>query len=197
MHGDVIKSLPKARVLAVRGELTRNNIGAPKDTILGDPGLLVGNHMTKRHIKRFVLGVIPHITDKNDPRLQNLLTRYKKEILFINIQTNPLAVLEQIDQCEYILSSSLHGMIFADSLDVPNMWTILSGRVQGKGFKFYDYRSALKWEQDPVLISGDEKLSELIAHTSLPSSSVIEETKNNLDHAYLLLKQEFNMRSYR
>ena len=44
MRGDVIKSLPHARILAVRGELTRNNIGAPKDTILGDPGLLVANY---------------------------------------------------------------------------------------------------------------------------------------------------------
>ena len=87
-----------------------------------------------------------------------LLRRYKKEILFINIQANPFTVLKQIDQCEYILSSSLHGMIFADSLCVPNMWTILSGRVQGKGFKFYDYASALKLERDPVLISGDDKL---------------------------------------
>jgi pyruvyltransferase len=197
MRGDMVKSLPKARILAVRGELTRNNIGASKDTFLGDPGLLIANYMTKRHEKRYVLGVIPHFTDKEDPRLYRLLEKYKLEMLNINIQTDPLTVLRQIDQCEYILSSSLHGMVFADSLGVPNIWTILSGRVQGKGFKFYDYRSALKWKQDPVLISGDEKLSDLIAQASIPSLSVIDEVKDNLDHAYCLLKQEFNTRSFR
>jgi pyruvyltransferase len=197
MHGDVIKSLPDARILAVRGELTRNNIGAPRDTILGDPGLLVARCLTSTRKKRFALGVIPHFTDNKDPRLHNLLRRYKKEILFINIQTTPLAVLKQIDQCEYILSSSLHGMVFADSVGVPNAWIILSDRVQGKGFKFHDYGSALKWKRDPVLIFGDEKLSELITQTSLPSLSIIEETKNNLDHAYHLLKQEFPARKLR
>lgn len=197
MHGDVVKTLPNARILAVRGELTRNNIGAPKDTILGDPGLLVANSLKLKHQKRYVLGIVPHFADKEDPRIHALLRRYKKEILFINIQANPIRVLKQIDQCEYILSSSLHGMIFADSLCVPNAWTPLSGRVQGEGFKFHDYRSALKCELAPVLISGDEKLSEIVARTSLPSLSLIAETKQNLDHAYRLLKQEFNTRKYR
>ena len=191
MRGDVIKSLPNAKILAVRGELTRDNIHAPKDTILGDPGLLVAKFLTKRHEKSFVLGVIPHITDKQDLRVQNLIRRHQKEVHFINIQANPLAVLKQIDQCEYILSSSLHGMVFADSLGIPNLWIILSDRVQGKGFKFNVYGSAVKWKRDPMLFSGDEKLSELITQTSLPSLSVIEEIKNNLDHAFRLLKQEF------
>jgi pyruvyltransferase len=194
MHGDVVKSFPNAKILAVRGELTRNNIGAPKDTILGDPGLLVSNYMTKRHEKKYVLGIIPHYTDKKDTRLHNLIRRHRKAILFIEIQANPLAVLKKIDQCEYILSSSLHGLVFADSLGVPNVWTILSGQVKGKGFKFHDYGSALKWKRDPVLISGNEKLAELVAQTSLPPLSVIEDTKNNLDYAYRLLKQEFSAR---
>ena len=196
MHGDLVKPLPNARILAVRGELTRNNIAAPKDTILGDPGLLVANSITTRSEKRFILGIVPHFNDKTEPRLNNLLKRYKKEIHFINIQADPVKVLAQIDQCEYVLSSSLHGMIFADSLGIPNMWTILSGRVGGQGFKFLDYRSALKHEQAPVLISGDEKLSELVAQTSLPSLSAIQETKNNLDRAYRTFKEEFNSRGY-
>jgi len=195
MHGELVKSMPEARILAVRGELTRNNIGAPKDTILGDPGLLVANYMTERCEKRYVLGIVPHFTDKADPRLRKLLRRYKKEILFIDIQTNPLSVLEHIDQCEHILSSSLHGIVFADSLGIPNMWTILGDRVQGKGFKFFDYRSALKWDQGPMSIFGDEKLSDLLAQASSPSLSCVEESKNKLDYAYCLFKQEYNTRS--
>jgi pyruvyltransferase len=194
MRGDVVKSFPHARILAVRGEMTRNNIAAPKGTILGDPGLLVAKSMTKKHPKRYVLGLIPHFTEKQNPTVHRLLSRYKQEIIFIDIQTNPLAVLELIDQCEYILSSSLHGMVFADSLGVPNLWTILSDRVSGKGFKFHDYLSALNWEREPVPISGDERLSELISRASLPPLSVIEEAKNHLDEAYRLMKQEFQSR---
>ena len=47
MHGDSVRAFDKARILAVRGELTWNNIGAPADTVLGDPGLLVSKFLTK------------------------------------------------------------------------------------------------------------------------------------------------------
>jgi hypothetical protein len=103
MRGDVIKSLPKARILAVRGELTRDHIGALKDTILGDPGLLIANTMTKRYEKRYVFGILPHFTDKEDPHLRKLMNKYKKEFLFIDIQANPLTVLRQITSANIFL----------------------------------------------------------------------------------------------
>ncbi len=192
MHGNVIRSLPKARILAVRGELTRKNVNAPKDTILGDPGLIVASSMQRRQEKRYELGIVPHFSDKHDPRLQKLIKKYMKEILIINIQASPIRVLNQMDQCSHIISSSLHGVIFANSLGIPNMWTILSGKVQGEGFKFHDYRSGLNWQQDPVSISGDERLGDLIKQTGLPPQEEVELAKKNLQRAYELFKQEMS-----
>jgi len=190
MHGDSVRSFDKARILAVRGELTRNHVGAPKDTILGDPGLLVSRFFTRRQKKRYTLGVVPHYVDKKDVCIHTFCKRYSKEVLFIDIQQDPLTVLQKIDKCEFILSSSLHGLVFADSLDIPNIWMTLSGQVSGKGFKFYDYNSALKKKQNPVRILGDEKLSDLLAQACTPPSSLIVEIQNNLDRAYRVLRTE-------
>ena len=49
--------------------------------------------------------------------------------------------ISQLTECEFILSSSLHGLIMADSFGIPNQWMVLSDKVEGKNFKFYDYYS--------------------------------------------------------
>jgi len=190
INGNSTRLLPKARILAVRGKLTRDNLGAPKSTVLGDPGLLVSQFLTKRQKKEYTLGVVPHYVDKNDIRILEFCKKYNKEVLLIDIQRDPIIVLQEIDKCEFILSSSLHGLVFADSLKIANIWMVLSDQVIGKGFKFYDYNSALRKDQNPLFISGDETLSEIIANISTSPSSTIEEINNNLDHAFHLLRTE-------
>jgi pyruvyltransferase len=190
MYHDSIRSFDKARILAVRGELTRNKIGAPKDTVLGDPGLLVSRFLTIRQKKRYKLGIIPHYVDKEDKRIGRICQNYNRDVLFINIQSDPLDVVQNIDKCELILSSSLHGLVFADSLGIPNIWMVLSDQVSGKGFKFRDYNSALGKDQDPVSVAGDETLSDFMARASMPSGSTVKELKNKLDHAFCLLREE-------
>jgi pyruvyltransferase len=190
MYRDSIRSFDKARILAVRGELTRNKIGAPKDIVLGDPGLLVSQFLSSRQKKQYKLGIIPHYVDKKDPRIGRICEKYNRDVLFIDIQSDLLDVVRNIDKCELILSSSLHGLVFADSLGIPNVWMILSDRVSGEGFKFHDHNSALGKSQDPVFVTGDETLSDFMMRASVPSSSTVEELKNKLDHAFCLLREE-------
>ena len=190
MYPHSIRSFDQARILAVRGELSRNKIGAPEDTVLGDPGLLVARFLSRRQKKHYKLGVIPHYVDKKDIRIVRICEKYNREVLFIDIQRDPLEVLRNIDQCEFILSSSLHGLVFADSLGIPNVWMILSDRVSGEGFKFYDYNSALGKDQKPVFVTGDETPSDFITLACVPSISTVEALKNKLDHAFCLLREE-------
>jgi len=186
---DVERRFPSAKILAVRGALTRDRIGAPEDTPLGDPGLLVPKIFKKRKTKKYTLGLIPHYVDKRDERLKDIFNRYPNEIKIIEIQQKPENAISDIDQCEFILSSSLHGLITADSLGIPGGWILLSDKVAGEGFKFFDYSSALEMSIEPKFLTGNETLAELIGLTRMVDERVTE-VQRNLDIVFKNLSNE-------
>ncbi|WP_124103196.1 hypothetical protein [Klebsiella pneumoniae] len=47
-------------------------------------------------------------------------------------------VVDEIISCEYILSTSLHGVIVAQAYDIPTLW-IKHNDINTDGIKFYDY----------------------------------------------------------
>lgn len=58
--------------------------------------------------------------------------------------TDPLFhIMDEIVKCEFVLSSSLHGIIFADSFGIPNAHMNVSTRVMGGSYKFDDYVQAV------------------------------------------------------
>jgi pyruvyltransferase len=129
------------KIHAVRGPKTReqylkNNIDCP--AIYGDPALLLPLVYTPKSNKKYRIGVIPHYADKT---LANQLSCFKsKDIHIIDIQQdNILNFIDEILECDFILSSSLHGLIISDAYNVKNMWIKFSDNVKGDDFKFYDY----------------------------------------------------------
>jgi len=149
---DVRKTYPKLKLfrpvnlVALRGRLTREIIeeitGKPLDTVpLGDLGLLVSEFIKEETIaKKYKLGIIPHIVDKQSP----IITDLEKEsgVTIIDIESPPLDFLRKVAACETIASTTLHGLITADSLHIPNAWIRLSDGLLGGDFKFLDYYSA-------------------------------------------------------
>ena len=131
--------------LALRGELTRRNVermtGRTMDIPTGDARIMADRLLDELPEKRYDLGVIPHICDLKDPAAQALADRYENSIL-INVKDDPIEVVRQIAQCRAVLSSSLHGLIVADSFHVPNMHVVFDERLKGDGYKFDDYYSA-------------------------------------------------------
>ena len=166
------KSFDNAIILAVRGKLTQELIGAPNNIVLGDPGLLVSYLIKKSPKKRFEVGLVPHYVDKLDKRLFRIIDRFPGQVKIIDVQRGPLSVLREIDQCRYILSSSLHGLVSADSLGIPNAWIELSDKVYGSGFKFHDYASAFDCEIKSNYLSGDEDINMLVQMTHQVSPNV-------------------------
>lgn len=136
------EAAPRFKVLAVRGALTRArlNIDAP----LGDPGLLFGKIIPPQK-KRWRLGVVPHYADN--------LKRgdLPKGVRFINVRQNPIKVSLDIAACDFIVSSSLHGLVVADALGIPNVRLSFQGLVGGD-YKFRDYYSAFDMD-DPGSIA--------------------------------------------
>lgn len=135
---------------AVRGVRSRSQIEGGKQHIaLGDPGLLSDRLLPKNtSSKKYKLGIIPHYVDKSDPRLSSLLNIENTKI--INVYDPVDQVLRQIQECDSILSSSMHGLIVADSFGIPNRRLLLSRGIISD-YKFDDYYSAFNIpEPEPI-----------------------------------------------
>ncbi len=150
----------RLRFHAVRGELTAAHVPARNHCsgmALGDPGLLADRLLSdrQRRVKKYAVGLIPHIHDQNHPLLQQLAR--KKDIRLINVFHHPLDVIEQIAQCDSVYSTSLHGLIVADSLQIPNGWIRGCAAIAERDFKFRDYYSVFGI-RDPAPVEITEEL---------------------------------------
>ncbi|MCL2618978.1 MAG: glycosyltransferase [Defluviitaleaceae bacterium] len=124
--------------LAVRGLLTRGKVPGGGGLPMGDPGLLV-NLAFAPGAKTDKIGVVPHFADFNAPEIEAL--RSDARFMVINPLDAPDKVIAEIASCAGILSSSLHGLITADSFGIPNRRIRLSDRTDNGDYKFNDYAS--------------------------------------------------------
>jgi pyruvyltransferase len=131
------------KVLAVRGPLSReylvkNGVECPE--IYGDPAILLSRYYKpKSSVKKYTMGIIPHYIDKNNP----VLDAYRKleEVYIFDMQNygSYQQFVDTLCACEFIISSSLHGLIVSDSYNIPNAWVEFSSGIVGGHFKFRDY----------------------------------------------------------
>ena len=128
---------------AVRGRLTKerlmnSGINVYENIKLVDPGLLVSKIYDFGEVtKKYKVGIIPHYVDEDIVRKM-----YKNKYRIISMKTSDVqGVCRQILECDVILSSSLHGIIFSHSLGVPAYHIELNKLQEGDNFKFKDYYS--------------------------------------------------------
>lgn len=120
------------------------------------------------------------------PIYQALRQRIENAVV-IDFEADPLSVLMRIAECETILSSALHGLIVADSLGIPNMWSTASGRLLGGEYKFHDYYSVFGTAPRPLLLQEPllphaEKLPEwIIKNYQIERKSVEKIQKDLMD----------------
>lgn len=121
---------------------------------LGDPGLLAGALVDGAVRKKHTLGVIPHYTDAAHPWVGEIAKQ--SGVRIIDVAWTPEEVAREIAACDAIVSSSLHGLIFADALGVPNARLVLHGRLAGGDFKFDDYYSVFAGERSRRVLTSDD-----------------------------------------
>lgn len=137
------------KIIGVRGKLTAQHLLNKNSKLnfsfLGDPGLLAreiieprSNSQTNK--KEFIIGVIPHFIDYDNVKK---LVRNDSDIRLIDIKNDFKKVCKSILECDVILSSSLHGLIFSDAMNVPNVWITFGNNIIGGRFKFMDYYSVM------------------------------------------------------
>ena len=144
-------------IRALRGELTRKamnegswtaagdgwrNNGHTTDVPLGDPGILASAlyELAPRQAHR--LGVVPHYIDGRT---------FPYADVTIDVTAPPHEVIYEISKCSRILSSSLHGLIVAESLGIPAM-RLPYHKVIGGDDKWVDYYTGVN-SQDTLMSS--------------------------------------------
>ncbi|KQV69503.1 hypothetical protein ASC64_06555 [Nocardioides sp. Root122] len=139
---------------AIRGPRSRTLAGANPDTPLGDPGLLCPEAFGARPTTTHAIGVVPHLWDLGSLVLAEAVAR--SNALLIDVRQDPEVVISQIASCEHVFSSSLHGLIVADSYDVATTW-FTSTELFGGTYKFDDYHASVGMTREPhVLSPGDD-----------------------------------------
>lgn len=146
---------PNLKVASVRGALSKQHIekiiGTDLDCSVGDAGILASKLLQHKRIeKKYRLGIIPHRKEKDAPLVRDLQLLFPDSVIIDIEPDDPIKGLEEIAQCENVLSSSLHGLIFADSFRIPNKHIIISDKLSGDGFKFDDYYSAYSMKDKPI-----------------------------------------------
>lgn len=131
------------RPIALRGPLTQQRLRGDHQVPLGDPGLLFDRLHQPGSGKKYKWGLILHYMDAESPALQNLLAN-TPGIVNIPVEAPPLETLRVIGECEYIASSSLHGLIAADCYGIPNVRLRVGPHLDKTNSKFLDYAAAIE-----------------------------------------------------
>lgn len=142
-------------VAALRGKLSLGRADVTYPVALGDPGILASYLLDSAPVsKKYKLGVIPHYVDFDTPTVAQLRD-LGNDVFVIDPTQECMSVIQQISECEMILSSSLHGLIVADSINVPNLRLIISENLVGGDYKFHDYYSVYENDRYAPLLPKD------------------------------------------
>lgn len=134
---------PGLEIVACRGQRTAEIVGGAP--VLGDLGLLLPSAMGVRHKPQHgLIGVVPHYTDIGRPLPKNC------------VELSPVMpvrhLVRAISRCEYVLASSLHGLVFADAMGVPRTrvhWPETMDNVYAYDMKYEDYMTGIKQRPRP------------------------------------------------
>lgn len=142
LMADVRHPLPDAAVLAVRGPLTAERIGLTEEVPFGDPGILVSRHLP-RPPSDDRIAVVPHGHHRPHAELDRVVRAAGDGARVVNVHQRAAAAVREIAASRAVVTTSLHGLITADSYGIPAVWTTLEPPLGGGDFKFRDYEAAL------------------------------------------------------
>ncbi|MHC2066848.1 polysaccharide pyruvyl transferase family protein [Bremerella sp. T1] len=187
MYGSESFSLASSQISLLRGPLTLKSFGGDNSIPLGDPGLLADIFLKKRDPK-YALGLVPHWSQFEHLAWTRLAAHNTH---LIDVCSGYEQVISQIAQCEAIVSSSLHGLIVADSLGIPNVWVTLGDDPtypnQDFRFKFADYYASLGiTEMDVVDISKPTTVRKLQDRAMRQKSKELRKVKERIWNSFPL-----------
>jgi len=159
----LLRNLTGVRVHAVRGHLTRHELRTKLDwdvpEVLGDPALLLSRHYTANlePAGSSKIAFVPHMSHR--PSFKNI----NNDVLdVVDVREDLRIVVDKIASAKACVSTSLHGLIVAQSYGVPWVWlNITDAELGGGDFKFNDFFSTLEGEVPASMKVSRNDLAEL------------------------------------
>ncbi len=147
---------PTWTFLCVRGPKTAEALSLPAELAITDPALLI--HPFTRDIVKPLknrVGYIPHC-DSVAAADWDFIAR-EAGLHFIDPRWSVDRVMQEIGQCEYVVTEAMHGAIFSDAMRVP--WIAASAYSYISSFKWQDWCASMDINYQPVSLpsvwSGD------------------------------------------
>ena len=165
------KNVCPSKVISVRGPLSRNKLlshGIDCPENYGDPLILMPCIYNKiSNITDNIIGIIPHYVDKNNNNFnllkQNLINKgYKVSIINIEVGNNYKKIIDEINSCKYIISSSLHGVIMGLVYKKNTIFVEFGIKVIGNIFKFQDFFQSIQIKYTNNNVYDDTLLNNII-----------------------------------
>lgn len=141
---------PVKKIVSLRGQLSAQIFGISPE-FLGDPVVLINRILPISRGIKYRVGVIPH--HYNVELFRRILREANFDYILIDPRASHFEVIEKINECSFIASQSLHGLVVADSYSIPNAWIEPSPDMIGGEFKFRDYYSSTDGPKEPVALS--------------------------------------------
>ncbi|MGJ6980362.1 polysaccharide pyruvyl transferase family protein [Aestuariimicrobium soli] len=127
---------------------------------MGDPGLLVSRSIRRRPVRTRV-AFLAHHDHRDHGAFDDFLHRYGGVVDVIDVRLPLVTVARRIAQAGTVVSSSLHGLIVADSLGVPAERALTGEGLLGGNVKFDDYEAVVKPEPRWLEVDGQTSLEAL------------------------------------
>lgn len=142
------------KIITVRGELTKHicekNGLVPCTSLTGDPALILPLIYNKPFTKKYKVGIVFHVSDVKEyidkiPNNTNIrIIDFGINIDYKHFDKKTMVSyfhksIDEINSCDVILSSSLHGIIIANAYNIPAVY--LKSNLDT--FKYLDYFSSM------------------------------------------------------
>ena len=137
----------EATYSAVRGPLSRARLmalGVQCPPVYGDPALLVPAYFSPKVEKTHAYGIVARWSER-----RWFEADIGPDVKLIDLGTSDVeGVIEAMLSCRRIVTSSLHGLVIADTFGIPNAW-VMSLTAHGGAYKYFDYFSTVNKFRNP------------------------------------------------
>ncbi|WP_347175246.1 polysaccharide pyruvyl transferase family protein [Polaribacter uvawellassae] len=192
------QNIRESNFVAVRGPKTSKRIeelGYETTYIYGDPGILSNLFYRKEIKKKYKYGIIPHYVDYKE--IKKKYSKNNSTLVIDLMCSNVEDIFEKVKSCEFVFTTSLHGVIISHCFNIPALWIKFSDKLAGDNVKFYDYFESVGLQYPIVEFSSSTyELEDLINvmnknnAITKPKKGVISKLQKNLIIACPFIKEK-------